>query len=756
MINHMNWLRCLLLSFLFTHFAQGVPPPISPILQSDHARLVFKPESGALAEVTDRVQGGNLLVEGSTTELWTLTRMDGQVLTPGLAANTSYDWKDENHITFTWKGLKQIEAPDLEVSAQIQLATNERVVRWRIHMTGLGGLALRDVHFPRLAHLQTLEGESLAVPVWMGEKTMRARELLNPAGGAPGRLEWEYPGTLSMQCLTFYGHNRLGILLSTNDTGALRKQFAVFGDGKRGLGLEVVHLPYGGEAGTGIFETAYEVETRLFHGDWFTAAEHYRTWARKQAWVRESRKRREQTPDWVSNTALWVWNRGRSKGVLGPARELQKETGLPVSVFWHWWHGCPYDAGFPEYLPPREGAESFCKALSEAQSEGIHALVYMNQRLWGMSTKSWAEEGAARYAVKGVDGQITPEVYNTFMKVPCASMCMGTDFWRDKYAGIAAEAVRTLGVDGIYMDQACSSLACYDPTHGHPLGGGSWWMGGFQKLEEDIRQRCVSTKQVALAGEGCGEAWLPHLDVMLSLQVSMERYAAPGEWEPIPFFQAVYHDCATQYGNYSSLTRPPYDDLWPAEYAPKTPLELLDRKFSTQFRMEQARAFVWGQQPSIANYQPEHLLTRKEEMDYVLRIARLRQKSLKYLRDGIFLHPPEIQASTTEIPMSRLSIYAGQQDAVKEFTKVVPNILASAWKAPDGGMAVVLANITSSTQAVHLMLDRAVYPIPDTGRVWRILEEGREPAGTIGPGPVLLDIQLAPADVRVYELISEP
>ena len=32
-------------------------------------------------------------------------------------------------------------------------------------------------------------------------------------------------------------------------------------------------------------------------------------------------------------------------------------------------------------------------------------------------------------------------------------------------------AIRELGVDGIYMDQACSSLSCFDATHGHPLGG---------------------------------------------------------------------------------------------------------------------------------------------------------------------------------------------------------------------------------------------------------------------------------------------
>ncbi len=750
MTTHVTRFICLSLLLLLFQPAYGDPALVIPVLENSRARIVFKPDSGALAEVTDQVKSGNLLVEGSTSELWAISLMDGKVLTPSLAAQTSYQM-DGNRLELTWKGLNRAEAPDLEVFAQVQLATNEGVARWRIRVTGLGFLALREVHFPRLAHLRTLSGESLAVPVWMGEKTDRARELLNPEGGAPGRWEWEYPGTLSMQCLAFYGQGGLGVLLSTNDTGALRKQFAVYGDGNQGLGLEVVHLPTGTETGSGCFETTYNVETRLFHGDWFTAAEFYRAWGSQQEWVRESRRQRGVVPLWVTDTGLWVWNRGESPGVVGPALELQEKTGIPVSVFWHWWHGCPYDAGFPEYLPPREGAESFKRALVQAQSKGIHALVYMNQRLWGMHAKSWKEEGAERFAVKDTDGKVVPEVYNTFMKVPCASMCMGTGFWRNKYAGIATEAVRTLGVDGIYMDQACSSLACYDPTHGHPLGGGSWWMQGFKKMEEDIRKRCQSAKQVALAGEGCGEAWLPHLDVMLSLQVSMERYAAPGKWEPIPFFQAVYHDCAIQYGNYSSLTRPPYDDLWPAEYAPKVPLELLDRKFSTQFRLEQARAFVWGQQPSIANFMPEHLESRKEEMDYVLRIARLRLKTLKFLRDGILLHPPEIHCGRSGIPMSRLSIYAGQQDAVKEFTKEVPNVLASAWKALDGSVAVVLANITDSTQTVHLDLDRSAYPLPVAGTLFIISEENREVVGKISPGTMIMDVSLPPEDLRVYE-----
>ena len=117
---------------------------------------------------------------------------------------------------------------------------------------------------------------------------------------------------------------------------------------------------------------------------------------------------------------------------------------------------------------------------------------------------------------------------------------------------------------------------------------------------------------------------------MLSLQVSKERSATTEDgWQPIPFFQAVYHPYCILYGNYSSLTVPPYDELWPANFAPAEPLKLLDRKYSQQFLLEQARAFVWGQQPTVANFLPAQLREREEETEYMMQLAKLAQPRAK-------------------------------------------------------------------------------------------------------------------------------
>ncbi|MCG3199569.1 MAG: hypothetical protein GHCLOJNM_04093 [bacterium] len=727
-----------------------------PVLDSPRLRLAFHPKTGALSEFSLKTPSHEFLSDGSPTTLWQISPMHGPPLRAERAASFSArrDLAKEDTLELIWSGFGHPEAPDLRVVARVTLDPEHPTVCWRIRLERLAGMKVRAVHFPRIGGIKPQAGESLAVPEWMGKETHRARSLLSPEGEAAKRREWEYPGLLSMQCLAWCGGEGPGLLLSTQDPSALRKQFAVFGEDQGGIGLEVIHQPPVENKPIELYEPPYDTLLSAFSGSWYEAAREYSRWARGQAWVHESRRKKGLTPEWATDTGLWVWNRGRSQGVLVPAAKLQEEARIPVSVFWHWWHGCAYDAGFPEYLPPREGNESFRSALALAREQGVRSLVYMNQRLWGMTTGSWSEEGAERFAVKGPDGKVAPEVYNTFMKVPCASMCMGTPFWREKYRSLAVAAF-DLGVDGIYMDQACSSLSCYDPAHGHPLGGGSYWMEGFRALAASIREGSTGDRRITLAGEGCGEAWLPHLDLMLSLQVSMERYAAPGDWEPIPFFQSVYHDCALLYGNYSSLTHPPYDDLWPAEFAPREPLALLDRKFAAQFRLEQARALVWGQQLTLANFTPRLLEERREEMDFFLALARLHAKTRAYLRDGTMLKPPVDTLPSAQIPVSRLSIYAGQQGAVKEYVATVPMVLAGAWLAEDGRIGVALVNISDQPQRALLSLRQSDYPISVSGTIRRIEADAEKDLGRYADGKVELEEHLDPASACLIEVAPD-
>ena len=726
-------------------------------LANDRLIIAFSPEHGDLVEFTDAHTRQNFAgTMPSGAPLWELTLAPAnQTLTASSAQSFRAQPLDRkpSGLRLTWEKFGLPAAPELRVEAVVRLDAGQPMSHWELAVSGLNELSLTHARFPRIIDIPRQANERLAVPAWMGYLTTEPRQVFAGPAGNGRRFQWSYPGHLSLQCLAFYQQDGPGLYVACNDTAGFNKDFAFFGDRENRLHCEIAHLPERRPAAAPAWRLPYAVQLGTFTGDWFTAAERYRAWATNQPWARESRLARGRVSDWALNTALWVWNRGRSPGVLEPAMVLREKLGLPVSVFWHWWHGCSYDAGFPEYLPPREGAKSFTNALTRAQAKDIRTLVYMNQRLWGMTTQSWTNEAAARFAVKGPDGQIHPEVYNTFTRQPCATMCMGTAFWRDKYAGLAERAVQELGVNGIYMDQACTSLACFDPQHGHPVGGGVYWMKGFQALQADIRRRCADRREpVVLAGEGCGECWLPYLDLMLGLEISRERYAAPDGWDPLPFWPAVYHPFAITYGNYASLTMPPYDDLWPAESAPAEPLKLLDRKYARQFCLEQARAFVWGQQPTLANFLPNQLTERAEELDFVLRLARLRHRAENYLLRGTFLRPPRLQAPTATLDMSRLSIYAGRGGGLTAFQKTSPLALAAAWRAPDGKVGIALVSIADEPTRVTLHFPADRYGLPRRARVHLLDETGRRQLGTLRQLGSEMEMELPPRAARILEL----
>ncbi len=756
-----TWLAVVLLAVLPAGAAlgEGNAPRAGHIAtENSLLRVALDREDGTLRELVDVAGNHNHVAEApSDVGLWRIALLveDRRVtLDPARAESFQCEPLAVPRVGLraTWHDFALSEAADCRVEVTVELDPDAPMSRWSIAVDKPAALGVRQVHFPRLGGIRRQEDERLAVPAWLGQKATEPRGLLCTPGGRVRRFAYDYPGRLSLQCLAYYRDGGCGLYAACDDTAAARKTFAVWGTPSGKVGLETVHYPEGFAVEARRYAPDYHVLLGAFRGDWITATERYRAWATEQPWAEASRLRRGLVPDWLKETGLWVWNRGRSPGVLPPAAVLQERAGVPVRVFWHWWHGCPYDIGFPEYLPPREGTESFKRAVARAHDEGLRAIVYMNQRAWGMSTQSWKDEGAEPYAVKGEDGKVRPEVYNIFTGQALASMCLATPFWRNKYAGLAEEALEELGVDGIYMDQACSHRACYDPHHGHPIGGGNSWMEGFRRLAADIRNRCGVDRAVVLAGEGCGEAWLEHLDLMLTLQVSRERYASPSDrWEVIPMFQAVYHPFAVTYGSYSSLTMPPYDDLWPAEFAPEEPLATLDRKYSRQFYLEQARAFVWGQQPTVANFLPRLLDERPEEVAYLVRLARVRKRALKYLMHGTFLRPPELDAPEVESDFSRLSIYAGQKSRLTSFAKRHPLAIVGAWRAADGDVAVAVASVADRALPLAFALDPAYYGLEPGTRAYRIDETGRHPLDLpVGDSPGV-QITLPPRGAWIVE-----
>ena len=723
-----------------------------------HLQVVLDRTTGSLRSLLTVADGSNQLAPSEEPfALWQLTIREGNK--PSIiAADQAGPVQIENltdgrpGLRLTWDAVPLADKRSLRVEATVRLGEPGQC-RWEIALTKPADVRVSEIAFPRVPCLKPREHAELAIPQLMGILYQDAEKLFVPANGKGRAMSWTYPGGMSLQCLAYYEPDVLGFYAACDDTHAYCKRFSLRSDPKGRIYFDISHVIEQEAVGAKSYRVPYAVVLGSFRGDWSTAAAIYRESAAAKTWASRARLSRGMVPDWVGQIGAWAWNRGRSQEVLVPAAVMQEYLQAPVSVFWHWWHNCAYDAHFPEYLPPREGSDSFRSAVETAQRKGIHAIVYINQRLWGTTTKSWTEEGAEAFAAKQPDGTVRTEVYNVFMKAPCAPMCLATDFWRAKYASVARDVVCDLKVDGVYMDQACCSPPpCYDSTHGHILGRGRFNIDAFGLLSSTIRDQCAAKTRAVLGGEFCGEPWLPYLDLMLTWDISQERTrgSVPG-LNPIPFFHAVYHPSVAMFGNYGSLVQPPYDERWPAEKAPPGQLSLLDRKFARQFYMEQARQFAWGQQPTIPNFLPNLLTDRPEEIDYLKRSVQIRQRTLKYLQRGTWLRPPKLDVPQREIDISKIGTYI----KLVESKKQVPAALAGAWRAADGDVGIALATIDDTPLAINLPIDAKAYGLSEGTVVYRTDHTGRQRLGELRQLGPTLHVELPPRAVWILEFSAK-
>lgn len=724
------------LAVLLAGATSGDEPPIS--VEGDGLRIGIDPATGGIAEMIALPAGVDALaVEPALVGPWRLDVGGGDerhVLAAERCGPPTVRRLADGGVTLVWPDVAAGGLGSIRVEVSVRPGIpRPGLSRWEMRVVKPGPVRLVAVDFPRVAAIAERPNETLAVPKGLGMVTRSVRRLAAAAAGR--RLSWTYPKPLSLQFIALYEPHGPGFYAGCDDVEGHVKDFVLAAGPAGRLDFEIRHAPEGEGLGVEEFRLPFAGVIGAFRGDWSTAAALYRDSPTVGEIARRGRLGRGAVPEWLAGTAMWVWNRGRSPDVIPAAIEMQGRVGAPVSVLWHWWHGCGYDEGFPEYLPPREGAGALRAALDAARQHHVQAILYMNQRLWGTRTSSWqAGPEPARHAVKRRDGGVQETTYNRFSGAACAAMCLGTEFWRDTYAGIAGKAVRELGAAGIYMDQAGTPDECHDAAHGHAAGRGRYGHVGLARLADDIRANGPPDRPLALAGEHCGEPWIGVLDAQLALGVSAERIGLERHWEPAPLYSAVYHGSTIIFGSYASLEHPPYDEKWPAERRPATASTPLDPRFRRQFMLEQARAFAWGMQPMIANLRAGQFNEQRDAMDFAIRLACARMRALAHFRDGTWLPPPAIDAPVREIDVVEAGVYTG----VRRSSRVVPLVLSSAWRAADGILGIAVAHIGDEDVVVEIPIDRPDYGLRGEHAVRVVDHAGRRHLADLAGGEPLV------------------
>jgi len=465
-----------------------------------------------------------------------------------------------------------------------------------------------------------------------------------------------------------------------------------------------------------------------FHGGWYEVARLYRPWALQAPWAR--RGPAERRSSFVADIACWVWNRGRAADVAPPVKELARRLGAPVALDWYWWHKHAYDTEYPDYFPPREGEETFRAAVRDLQAHNVRVQVYTNGMCYDVDGKAWAPDGP-ECALMQEDGSWLAPAYNTFTQHHLAHTCGDSERWRAIVLGLVRQA-RALGLDGLYLDMIAAvggRTPCFNPRHRHAPGGGCYSVQGFR---ETLRQARAQAPGFTLSSESTLEWYLDLFESHIICGISMERLKWQAEMyggrgRVVPLFMAVYHGRTVCFGNYSFLDGiPPFDELWPAEYRTDPGKEKdWAALCPDQFALELARTVTFGCQPLVSNLRAGHFADPRlaGDLAFLIELSKVYHREREFLLWGEMLAPGDLECPPHETVFLQRFVFTapGEETYLR---REYPAVLHSAWRAPDGRMAVLLVNYTRGAVPVAYRPAEGLRVVPGGDRAGL-------PAGTV-------------------------
>lgn len=547
-------------------------------------------------------------------------------------------------------------------------------------------------------------GDAVLVPDGWG------RLLPRPAAA---RYQGRYPGgSTTMQVLGLTrGGATLGLI--ARDGRCFAKDLVAAGspDG-RTLSLEMRHYPADMGA-TRSCAWPYDVETVVLPGDWYDLARRYRDWATRQAWCDGGRSRgRPDSPEWFRKLVWWHHDGARDGTRLtNTMARIRAAVPQPLALHWYNWHQIPFDNFYPDYFPANDYVPSVRAQMREWD---VRVMPYINGHLWDPQSAGYTNDGGARWEMKKADGTRYIEHYAGHDH---SIACPWTDAWRDTMVAVTDRLFREVGVDAVYLDQigAAAAQLCHDASHGHPRGGGDHYVAGYWRILRAVRDNARRIRpDTALTTEDTAEPYIGLLDGTL-----MCNKALP---DSVPFFPAVYHEHVTQFGLY--IHEP-------------------EIRAGVTFRSKAAMLFQFGGQLGWHGTDWSEAPAHRAKFEWLAKLAAVRSAGLDWLAYGEMLRPPAVtMRGGAEVPQiaQEWIVYR------RAMSTVQPAATASAWRAPDGRIAVFVINVSDDPLPVSVVLP------PEC--VARTVAETDLAAAVAPPAPrvvgAALALDLPPQSVRMF------
>ena len=590
---------------------------------------------------------------GSDDGLWRLAFRAG---TSGAAVTLDADRSGAGQVEHTaegrrlvWRGL-DLEKGDGAVDVICTISRNAGFDwdEYRIHVENRSSkYGLFETEYPRLKALTKPGKGSLIRPggCWGAQ---RIREKVRLCAAYP---DWASPFQLAM----FERDSGGGTMVAALDAEGLIKYFNYTDGFDYSCSVPAVDAGCPGKAGAPEFAVA----VARYDGDWLSAAKRYRRWVERNAlWMRKgSLVSRKDRADTFRDIGIWfLFQYHHDIPLERTERELAKalkiiDGRLPVAAHIYCWHRHPQDVYLPEYFPARDG---FREMVGRLSAKGVRIMPYLNGRIWDHENMNF--ESVRKWMCRNADGTLQKEHWHEH---DFSAVCPSAGMWGEWLVSLGKTMTKDYGAGALYYDQISSMVAvpCYAADHGHSVGGGTHWTGGYRKIVEGIR---AAVPLIPLTSENWSE---PYTDLFDGFLVW-----GPNIGNDVPMTPAVY----------SGYMR---------TFACRVGRDVSDQAF---FAL-QARSFLWGaqtgwEQPWILEDKYRHRL------DYLIRLALTRRTALDFFADGEFLGQVEnrIDVSPLKLKVCRWG---------RELDAELPPVMAARWKNASGEVITAVANVTDKTQS---------------------------------------------------------
>ncbi|MDR2438339.1 MAG: DUF6259 domain-containing protein [Planctomycetaceae bacterium] len=494
------------------------------------------------------------------------------------------------------------------------------------------------------------------------------------------KISWKRPyphGWASMPWFTIWNNakeksKQVGVYVAAHDINGTTKEQSFSTDLSTGTIQIDMKYPAENLGKTNSKLAPCQIVLESYHGDWFDAAVMYRNWVRREAlWYPRTKiteEGRTDTPLWMRELPVWC------QLMFDETPIFQAQLGVPTGVHWYGWHEIPFDNDYPHFFPAKP---YFRENVMNFQKGGkMFMMPYINGRLWDKRDRGSEDWLFTKEALPGVtkkeDGSIWTEICGSKESDGSNSelgvMCPASDVWQRKIRELVFRLTNTRGgVKAVYIDQvaAMQPVHCFDPLHGHPLGGGDWWVQSYKKMFETIRAEMP--KDTALTTECNAEPYLNLFDGYLTW-----HFQDDGQ---VPAFATVYGGAIQMFGRYYEVG--------------------IDYVLATKMKL--AESFVFGEQ---LGWMSPLIINKPEEFEYLKKLVTLRYKFREFFYKGEMARPPKLYGNLPQITVDW---------HFKQPTIVTTDIIRTGvWWIPAQKTAILLfANFSDQTVENKLEFDLA-------------------------------------------------